>query len=79
MRFGIIEVGSTNTKAYIYDNSGLINLGSRYISFKNNYNISNELHESDISDLYLFINDIRKELESIYIFGTSIFRKEYFK
>lgn len=40
MKFGIIEVGSTNTKAYVYDDGILTNLGSKYIAFKNNYNVN---------------------------------------
>lgn len=39
MKFGVIEIGSTNTKAYIYNNGEVLNLGSKYIAFKNNYNI----------------------------------------
>lgn len=34
MKFGIIEIGSTNTKTYIYDNGELKNLGNTYIAFK---------------------------------------------
>lgn len=37
MKFGIIEIGSTNTKTYIYENDTLMNGGTTYIAFKNNY------------------------------------------
>lgn len=75
MKFGIIEIGSTNTKAFIYDNGDLNDLGTRYIAFKNNYNINNCLLENDIDTLYNFIKEIKKEVKEIYAFGTSIFRK----
>lgn len=73
MNFGIIEIGSTNTKAYIYKNNELLDYGSRYIAFKNNYNLNNCLLESDINDLYDFISELK--VDKIYAFGTSIFRK----
>lgn len=75
MKFGIIEIGSTNTKAFIYDNGNLIDLGIKYIAFKNNYSINNCILDSDISVLYDFIDEIKKEVDKIYAFGTSIFRK----
>lgn len=74
MKFGILEIGSTNTKAYIYEDENLKNLGSRYIAFKNNYNLGNELLKSDIEDLYTFIKELKKDVDKIYAFGTSIFR-----
>lgn len=75
MNFGIIEVGSTNTKAYIYDNGKLIDKGLKHIAFKDNYKISNCLSENDITDLYDLIKKIKKDVNMVYIFGTSIFRK----
>jgi len=75
MKYGILEVGSTNTKAYIYDNGNLVNLGSKYIAFKNNYKINNSLLESDIETLYDFIKELKQKTDTIYAFGTSIFRK----
>lgn len=75
MKFGILEVGSTNTKAYIYDNGNLIDLGSKYIAFKNNYKTNNKILESDINELYSFINKVKEKVDKVYAFGTSIFRK----
>lgn len=76
MKFGIIEIGSTNTKTYIYDNDELINLGNTFIAFKNNFNINNKhLLPSDIEKLDNLINDLKKDVDEIYAFGTSIFRK----
>lgn len=73
MEFGIIEIGSTNTKAFIYKNGILNDFGQKYIAFKNNY--TNRLLENDINDLYDFIKEIKKTVNNIYAFGTSIFRK----
>ena len=76
MKFGIIEIGATNTKTYIYDNGELINLGNTYIAFKNNFNINNKhLLASDIEKLDELINNLKKDVDEIYAFGTSIFRK----
>lgn len=76
MKFGIIEIGSTNTKTYIYDNGELINLGNTFIAFKNNFNINNKhLLPSDIEKLDNLITDLKKDVDEIYAFGTSIFRK----
>ena len=74
MKFGIIEIGSTNTKGYIYDNGKLHNLGSKYIPFKDNYKGSGKILESDVRDLYRFIKSVKKTGIDIYAFGTSIFR-----
>lgn len=74
MKFGIIEVGSTNTKAYIYDEGRLKNLGSHFIAFKTNYKEDGHLRESDVEELIEFIRNIKKETPEVHVFGTSIFR-----
>lgn len=74
MNFGVIEVGSTNTKAYLYKDGQLENLGARYIAFKTNYKKNNSLLESDVKDLCSFIEEIQKQVDKVYMFGTSIFR-----
>jgi Exopolyphosphatase len=73
--FAILEIGSTNTKAYIYRNGDLEDYGQKFIAFKNNYSINKKLLESDIQELYKFIEEIKKEVSDIYAYGTSIFRK----
>lgn len=76
MKFGIIEIGSTNTKTYIYDNGELKNLGNTYIAFKKNFNINNKhLLASDVTLLDELIDSLKEEVSEIYAFGTSIFRK----
>lgn len=71
-KFVIIEVGSTNTKAYLYENETIINLGRKTIEFKNNYKKNQDLNDNDKKALYEFINEIKEE--NIYVYGTSIFR-----
>lgn len=75
MNFGILEIGSTNTKAYIYKDNELINLGTKYIPFKTNYAVHNKLLESDVTTLLEFIESIKDKVDNIYAYGTSIFRK----
>lgn len=70
--FGIIEIGSTNTKAYLYKDEKIIDLGFKTIEFKNHYKKNNQLDEKDKEALYEFIKTI--DCDDIRVFGTSIFR-----
>lgn len=70
--FVIIEVGSTNTKAYLCNANEVLDLGFKTIEFKNHYKKNKEIVEEDKKELYSFINNITNE--NIYVFGTSIFR-----
>ncbi len=74
MKFGVIEIGSSNTKAFVYNEGRLNNLGSKWIAFKNNYKTEGKLLESDIKKLYDFIKELKKDVTDVYAFGTSIFR-----
>lgn len=74
MKFGIVEVGSTVTKSYLFDNDNIKDLGSKCIPFKTNYKLNNKILDDDINSLNDFISELRKEVEYIYVFGTSIFR-----
>lgn len=74
MNFGIIEVGSTNTKAYLYKEGKLENLGARYIAFKTNYKKNNCLDKNDVDELCSLIEEVKESVDKVYIFGTSIFR-----
>ena len=74
MRFGIIEVGSTTTKAYLYDKGYLKDLGSRYIPFKTNYKTDGKLRENDVESLYSFVDEVLCKTKDVHVFGTSIFR-----
>lgn len=72
-KFIIIEVGSTNTQTYLYDQK-LKNLGTISINFKTNYKLNKRIMESDLEKLYDHIESLRNYNCPIYVFGTSIFR-----
>lgn len=74
MEYTIIEVGSTNTKVYSCRDNEIICSKLLTIEFKKNYKINNKLLESDTEMLINIINSLKVNKESIYIYGTSIFR-----
>lgn len=71
-RFIIVEIGSTNTKAYLYKDEKVENLSFKTIEFKNHYKKENKISEDDKKLLFEFIDNIKEE--NIFVFGTSIFR-----
>lgn len=71
-RFAIIEIGSTNTKAYLYKDEKVENLSFKTIEFKNHYKKENKISDDDKKLLFEFIDNIKEE--NIFVFGTSIFR-----
>ncbi len=71
-RYGIIEIGSNNTKTHIYENNKVIYENNTTIEFKKNYN--KKLAESDLDKLYMIIEESLKYSEDIHIYGCSIFR-----
>ena len=71
-KFIMIEVGSTNTKAYLCEKDNVTQLISKTIEFKNHYKKENKIAEEDKKSLFDLIKSLKEE--KIYIFGTSIFR-----
>lgn len=71
-RFIIIEIGSTNTKAYLCENDTVTDLGFKTIEFKNHYKKEHNITEKDKQDLFEYIKKFNEE--NIYVYGTSIFR-----
>lgn len=71
-KFIIIEIGSTNTKAYLYENDKVKNLGFKTIEFKNNYKKEKKLLEEDKKLLFDYVNSFSDY--KCYVFGTSVFR-----
>lgn len=71
-RFVIVEIGSTNTKAYLYKNEKVENLSFKTIEFKNHYKKENKISDDDKKLLFEFIDNIKEK--NIFVFGTSIFR-----
>lgn len=70
--FVIIEVGSTNTKAYLCNDNEVLDLGFKTIEFKNHYKKENKINDNDKKVLFDFINSI--DNANVFVFGTSIFR-----
>ena len=70
--FVIIEVGSTNTKAYLCRTDEVKDLGFKTIEFKNHYKKENKINDDDKKMLFDFIKKI--DNDNMFVFGTSIFR-----
>ncbi len=75
MKFGVVEVGSTVTKSFVYKNGELEELRDKTITFKKNYGKSGKLEESDIKALNEVFKSFSEDIDVIYAYGTSIFRK----
>lgn len=73
MKFSLIEVGSTVTKAYFYNRELEYN-GTRVIMFKKHYQENGRLLDSDVDSLVDFIKEVSGN-SKVFAFGTSIFRK----
>ena len=71
-RFVIIEIGSTNTKAYLNEDNEIKDLGFKTIEFKNHYKQNNCLDKEDKEALFNFLDEFKDE--QLYVYGTSIFR-----
>ena len=71
-KFVIVEVGSTNTKAYLYDKKEIQEIGFETIEFKNHYKEEGKISSQDKELLFHFL---KKQKEGpIFVYGTSIFR-----
>lgn len=72
--FGFVEVGSTNTKGYIYKNSNVEIVPLANIQFKKNYKKNSCISSDDKNKLYNYIEKIKEVTNIVHIYGTSIFR-----
>jgi hypothetical protein len=72
---GIVEIGSTNTKAYRCEKEKIIELGFKTIEFKKNYNVNGRILYSDIDKLVQYIRELFSANTYIYVCATSIFRE----
>lgn len=72
--FGIIEIGSNNTKTHIYEDNKVIYEDNTTIEFKKNYKLNNKIIQSDLDKLYNIINIALNYTNNISIYGCSIFR-----
>ena len=71
----IIEVGSKNTKLYLYDGEKVNHIGTETIEFKSNYKKENRLDPNDVEKLINLLKKQKSEYDEVYVCGTSIFRK----
>lgn len=71
-KYGIIEIGSNNTKTHIYEHNKVIYENTTTIEFKKNYETN--IAESDLNKLYEVIEKALQYTENIHIYGCSIFR-----
>ena len=72
---GIVEIGSTNTKAYRYEDGLIVELGFKTIEFKKHYKSCNALCSDDIYSLIEFINTKFDHHTDIHVYATSLFRE----
>lgn len=71
-KYGIIEIGSNNTKTHIYENNKAIYENNTTIEFKKNY--KKKILTSDLNELYTVIEKALEYTRNIYVYGCSIFR-----
>lgn len=72
--FGIIEIGSNNTKTHIYEKDNIIYENTITIEFKKNYLTCKKINNEDIEKLCIEIKKALVYTNRIFIFGCSIFR-----
>ena len=58
MEFIIVEIGSTNTKAFINKGEDLESLGFVTIEFKDNFKKENKIADSDKEKLFNYIAEL---------------------
>lgn len=73
-KYGIIEIGSNNTKTHIYENNTVIYDKTATIEFKKNYKNNGSVSNDDLEKLYNEISKALEFTENIHIYGCSIFR-----
>lgn len=74
-KFAIIEIGSNNTKAHVYEGENSIYNSTITIEFKKHYQQENKVDKNDLDKLNEVIKDVLKYTKNVYIYGCSIFRK----
>ena len=73
-KYGIIEIGSNNTKTHIYENGQVIYDKTTTIQFKQNYKNNGLINDADLEKLYKEISKALEYTENVQIYGCSIFR-----
>lgn len=72
-KFIVVEVGSTVTKAYLYDYGDITAYPQKTISFKPHFK-EGKLDDGDINELSSYVANFKKTVDKIFVYGTSIFR-----
>lgn len=73
--YGIIEIGSNNTKIHIYgDNEDIKYEKTTTIEFKKNYKKENKIDKEDLNKLYKVISTALEYTDNVSVYGCSIFR-----
>lgn len=72
MKYGIIEIGSSNTKTHIYENEEFIYESNTTIEFKKNYD--REIVRTDLDKLGEVIEKAMSYTMNLHVYGCSIFR-----
>lgn len=72
MKYGIIEIGSSNTKTHIYENEEIIYESNTTIEFKKNYD--KEIARTDLDKLGEVIEKAMSYTMNLHVYGCSIFR-----
>ena len=73
-KFGIIEIGSYNTKTHVYENENIIYDKNTTLKLKSNYKENGKISDNDINEIINIIKDALKYTENIHVYGCSIFR-----
>ena len=73
-RFGIIEIGSNNTKTHVYEDNKVIYENNTTIEFKKNYINEKRITITDLNELDNVIEKALEYTKNIHIYGCSIFR-----
>ena len=61
MRYIVMEIGSTNTKASLYEDGIITDLSYETIEFKNNYKKENKISDNDKELLYNYIDKLKEK------------------
>ncbi len=70
----VIEVGSTVTKSFLFEDDNTTELPKELVEFKKHYADYHKILEEDETKLFNYINKLKEITENIYVYGTSIFR-----
>ena len=74
-KFIVIEVGSTNTKTFLYSGGEITEYPQVSFNWSKHYKQTGELDPTNIDAFCAFVNGLKDKTTNIFIYGTSIFRE----